>query len=96
MPYSKKKIKKLVDKKCFFCDLDLYETLDVHRIVAGCNGGNYNNYNSITVCANCHRLIHAGEILVDKKYMSTKGLVLHYYRNGEEMWKETNEFPVIH
>lgn len=93
MRYSRKKIKKLSKGKCFFCDLDTYEALDVHRIVAGCNDGRYEDGNCVVVCASCHRLIHSGAICIDKKYMSTKGYVLHYWQDGKETWKYTGEYP---
>lgn len=74
-----KKIKKLIDKKCKFCDCATYELLDVHRIVEGSKGGSYTEHNTITVCSLCHRKIHAGIIKVDRKYYSTSGWVLHYF-----------------
>ena len=37
----------------------------------------------ITVCALCHRKIHAGKITVYKKYITTLGaIVLHYVDEG--------------
>jgi hypothetical protein len=71
-----KKIKKLVDKKCYFCDCNTYELLDVHRIL---EGGEYSELNTITVCSLCHRKIHAKIIKVDRKYYSTSGWILHYF-----------------
>lgn len=72
--------KKLFDKKCYFCSCDQYELLDVHRIVEGCEGGEYTAYNTVTVCSNCHRKIHAGFIRIDRKYFTSNGVwVLHYF-----------------
>lgn len=73
-----KKFKKQADKKCYFCNCNIYELLDLHRIVEGENGGTYEELNTITTCALCHRKIHAGFIKVFRKYLSTKGWVLHY------------------
>ena len=83
MPRKKKLInkviKKKVDKKCKFCDQKDYCTLDVHRIVPGELGGQYTEFNTVCVCACCHRKIHDGKIKIDRKYYSTKGWVLHYF-----------------
>jgi len=80
-----KKIKKLIDKKCKFCSCDNYKVLDVHRIQEGSKGGEYVELNTVCVCSNCHRKIHAGIIKVDRKYYSTKGWILHYFdENGNE------------
>lgn len=81
-----KSYKKHIDKKCYFCNCDKYELLDVHRILEGCNGGQYTENNTITVCCLCHRKIHAGLIKVYRKYLNSKGiLILHYIdENGVE------------
>lgn len=83
MPRSKKlidkKIKKKYDKKCYFCSNDDYCQLQVHRIHEGKDGGEYTEFNTITVCANCHLRIHDGQIKLFRKYLSTSGAyVLHY------------------
>jgi hypothetical protein len=41
----------------------------------------------MAICCRCHRRIHAGEIVIDRYYNSTKGKVLHYFENGEEFWQ---------
>ena len=80
-----KKVYKKTEGKCRICGETDYNTLDVHRITAGKNGGKYNKSNSISCCANCHRKVHAGEIQVLGWHKSTKGRVLHIIReNGEE------------
>ena len=84
--YTKKQIKKLSDKKCYFCSQSDYSLLDVHRILEGKDGGTYHPMNTITVCCLCHRKIHAGKIKVFRKYTTSLGkLVLHYIdENGQE------------
>lgn len=86
---SKKQIKKLSDKNCYFCRESDYDLLDVHRIVEGKNGGKYHEMNTITVCCLCHRKIHSGKIKVFRKYTTTLGrIVLHFEdENGEEKFE---------
>jgi hypothetical protein len=80
--------KKKKDKYCYFCEQSEYIFLEVHRIVEGCQGGEYSEFNSISVCAHCHIKIHAGIIKIDRKYLTTNGKYkLHYFENGEEKWK---------
>lgn len=75
-------------KQCFFCEEDNYELLDAHRILPGEEGGKYHNWNILVTCANCHRRIHSGEIVVDRKYLGTQGsLIVHYWRDGKEFWQ---------
>ena len=82
--YSRQQIKKRVDGKCFVCKETQYEILDAHRIV---EGGTYHPVNVVTLCSNCHRKVHSGEIKFDRKYTSTLGkTIIHWWKNGEEFW----------
>jgi len=83
-----KKVKKLIQKKCYFCPCDIYDLLDVHRIVPGKEGHGYIETNTVVCCSLCHRKIHAGIIKIDRFYPSTSGqLVLHYWDQEVECWK---------
>lgn len=86
---SKKQIKKLYDKKCYFCPECDYNLLDVHRIIEGKDGGKYHEANTITVCCKCHRKIHSGKIKIFRKYTTSLGkIVLHFIdENGEEKYQ---------
>lgn len=84
---SRKNIRKLADGKCFFCPETNANLLDAHRILFGKNGGRYHDLNMVTLCSNCHRRVHAGEIVIDRRYLSTSGKhVLHYWIGGVEFW----------
>jgi len=83
-----KKSKKRVQGSCHFCGVDDYTVLDCHRIVPGEDDGKYTEANVVVVCANCHRRIHGGQIVLDRKYFTTGGFyVLRYWEDGEEKWK---------
>lgn len=86
---SKKQIAKLFEKKCYLCGTENYEILDAHRIIPGSDGGKYNWFNMLVICSNCHRKVHAGQIKIDRKYLSTSGKwILHYFdEKGVEQWK---------
>ena len=90
-----RRIKKLIDKKtkkhlagkCKFCPCNIYEFLDVHRIVEGEHGGKYTDQNTVVVCRKCHREIHEGKIIIKGQYQSSTGkLVLHYIINEQEFY----------
>lgn len=83
-----KKSKKKNAKQCYFCGMDNYASLACHRIVAGADGGEYYDKNVVVVCANCHTSIHDGQIVIDRWYLTSSGTwVLHFWHNGEEVWK---------
>ena len=79
-----KKIEKLIHKQCIICDEDNYNVLDLHRIKFG---GKYTKNNTVVLCCSCHRKVHSGQIVIDKKYNSTKGTVLHYFIGEKEYYK---------
>ena len=54
------KNKRFKKDKCELCDIDIPEVLDSHHIIQRSMGGSDDPENRITVCANCHRMIHAG------------------------------------
>lgn len=86
--YTRQQICKLVEKKCYFCGEEDYALLDAHRIIPGEDGGKYHDLNIAVTCANCHRKIHGGRIVVDRRYYSTAGKwILHYWDDGEERWQ---------
>ncbi|MBE3141571.1 MAG: HNH endonuclease [Thermoplasmata archaeon] len=59
------KIRKIIKlAKCIFCGWDKAEC-DAHRIIYGCNGGQYTTNNVVPVCPNCHRLIHRGLLKIN-------------------------------
>ncbi len=72
--------------QCKFCGETDYAVLDVHRIVPGEEGGTYTEFNTVVACSNCHRKVHDGQIIIDRKYFSTGGWILHYWLEGVERW----------
>jgi len=81
-----KKLKKLIDKKCYICEEPEYAVLDVHRILWG---ESYSKNNTVALCVKCHRRIHCipPQIIIYGWKMSTKGRVLHYMEEGVEKFK---------
>ena len=82
---NKKALKK-AEGKCYFCDMSDYESLQVHRIHEGADGGKYTMNNCLVLCANCHTKVTAGKIKTHRKYLSSSGRwILHYTdENGIE------------
>ncbi len=86
---TKNKIKKLIQKKCYFCEIDDIDLLDVHRIVPGKDGGKYVKTNEIVVCKHHHAKIHAEKIKILGQYFCSNGCwVINYIdENGQETIK---------
>jgi len=82
-----KTFRKKLDKKCIICKESHINTLDVHRIVEGCNDGTYELDNTITVCANCHRKIHHSKSITILGWaFSSSGRLLHCIIDDEECY----------
>lgn len=82
-----KQVFKHVERECRLCGESDYALLDVHRIVPGEQGGTYTIKNSVCLCCRCHRRVHAGQVVIEGKYSSTGGYVVHYFEDGQEFWK---------
>jgi 5-methylcytosine-specific restriction endonuclease McrA len=80
---NKKEYKRAAGK-CRICKNPSYSQLDVHRLLPGEAGGKYTLENSVPICSNCHRAVHAKEIEIDRWYFSTAGYLLRIIVNGEE------------
>lgn len=79
--------KKHTEGKCRLCGESDYAVLDCHRIVPGEDGGEYSDFNTVVLCSNCHRKVHDGQIVMDRKYQTLEGRwVLRYTVGDEEMW----------
>jgi len=75
--------------RCLFCGESRYESLQVHRVVPGKDGGRYAEGNVTVLCANCHSQVTAGRLKVLRLYRSTFAhWVAHCVVNGEEKWLE--------
>lgn len=79
--------KKHTEGKCQLCGESDYAVLDCHRIVPGEDGGEYSDFNTVVLCSNCHRKVHDGQIVMDRKYQTLEGRwVLRYTVGDEEKW----------
>ena len=77
--FSSKKLFKQRAGHCAICHEDDYDLLDVHRWgIPGADGGKYECSNCICLCTKCHRLLHAGKIIIHGIYSSTMGRVVHF------------------
>lgn len=75
-PFPGKQVLKHAEGSCHLCKNTNYNVLSVHRIVWG---GDYSLTNTVSICENCHRKVHANEIVIDRWYNSTSGRVLHWF-----------------
>tara|TARA_Y100000310_G_C20026941_1_gene510042 strand:+ start:72 stop:353 length:282 start_codon:yes stop_codon:yes gene_type:complete len=76
-PFKNKKAFKDDARVCYVCKEDNRSLLDVHRIKAGADGGQYTYGNSVCICCRCHRLEQSGRLKILGWYNSSTGRVLH-------------------
>lgn len=60
--------------KCGYCGINTF--CDVHHVIPRSKGGTNHKSNLIYLCPNCHRNIHAGELKLDRKVLTTEGYSL--------------------
>jgi hypothetical protein len=90
MPKRRPPVKECVKRfhgRCLLCAENVPEVLDGHRPLPGSAGGRYVWGNIMTLCATCHRKVHAGLVTIHGRYLSTAGYyVWHCTVGGVERW----------
>lgn len=72
---------------CEICKTTNRGHLDIHHVIPRCDERSHNNNSNLVVlCANCHDLIHSGEIIIIGVYSSTSinGRTILFFNKGEE------------
>lgn len=55
---------------CDICEQQ-FSSCDTHHIVSKSKGGTNDVWNRTSLCPNCHRLVHVGEIIIEGKFLTT-------------------------
>ena len=78
---------------CDICTEPNY--LDAHHIL-GRKIPNFNHSSNIaSVCQNCHRKIHKGDIIVEKWVMSSSGLQLLWHCQEDDSFTDEDSIPYL-
>jgi len=62
------------------CPIDYQED---HHIISKSKGGTNKKFNIAYLCAACHHKVHAGEIILEGKFLTSEGYQLIYHNKGE-------------
>ena len=69
--------------KCEICGENNKKLLDLHHIIPRTEPDSTNDWKNLAVlCSNCHRLTHAGDLVIIGIYPSTSGRILIYEKFG--------------
>jgi len=68
-------------------------SLDNHHIWSKCYGGPNVDWNRCTICPNCHRKVHSGDIIIEGNFASTStlGSTLIYRKKGDSSITEEKD-----
>lgn len=67
---------------CNVCNEHHY--CDKHHIQSKCYGGTNIKANTAKLCTLCHRLVHVGDIIIEKQVLSSTGKILIHRQRGEQ------------
>jgi hypothetical protein len=71
----------------YFCEVCNEQTFLVQHHIEGRNIKNPNQHSNLAnICSNCHLKVHRGEIIIEKRVMTTSGEIL--------MWHTCNEISI--
>ncbi len=79
-------------QNCAICKKFGY--VDSHHIVSKSKGGSNKSFNKVQICPNCHRSVHLGDIVIEGKFMTAKGIELIYH--FKEHKSLTSQEPAVH
>ncbi len=80
----------------FPCEVCKEQTFLVQHHIEGRNIKNANSHNNLAnICSNCHLKIHRGEIIVEKRVMTTLGEVLMWHENKDTSITGDDSRPYI-
>jgi len=68
-------------KQCEICGCLHY--CDRHHIQSKSKGGNNKWSNICNLCANCHRAVHMGDIIIEGRFLTAHGYQLIYKRKNQ-------------
>jgi hypothetical protein len=69
--------------------------LETHHI-EGRNIPNPNHqFNLANICANCHKEVHWGNIIIEKWVMTSNGMELFWHKKGEKSFSGNDSIPHI-
>ena len=68
------------------CCQETVKNRDKHHIISTSKGGTNDKSNITKICPNCHRSVHAGDIIIEGIFMTTKGRVL--------LWHDKDGTPI--
>lgn len=75
---------KIKKERCEVCSENNKKILDAHHVIPRSDPRSTDKRdNLICVCSNCHRRIHAGEVIIEGWYSTTQGKVWFWHFDGE-------------
>lgn len=93
----KKRIRKAFNRSGVqTCNICKERHILVEHHIQGREIPNANHSSNLTsLCENCHRLTHEGEIVIEKWVMTTDGLQLLWHKKGEQSFSGDNANPYL-
>jgi len=81
----------------FFCEICNEQTFLVQHHIQGRNINNPNRHNNLAnICSNCHLKVHRGEIILEKRAMTTLGEILLWHENKEDSITGEDAQPYVY
>lgn len=69
---------------CEICDLAEIKALERHHMVPRTDSKSTNDPDNLAViCSACHRLVHACEVIIEGRYLTTDGYKLFWHRKDQ-------------
>jgi len=81
--------------KCDICTQE-FPSCDTHHIISKSKGGPNDTWNKTSLCPNCHRLVHTGEIIIEGKFLTTNEGFTIIWRSKDKESITQNKDPSVY
>lgn len=70
--------------ECEICGFNNKKAIHKHHVVPRTDPRSTNDISNLAfICANCHNLVHAGQIIIEGRYFTTAGHKLFFHKKDE-------------
>lgn len=79
-------VRSKLKKVCEICGSKNKSTIDKHHIIPRTDPRTTDNISNLAIiCSNCHRRVHAGEIIIEGVYTTSAGTLL-FWHYSDKPW----------
>lgn len=75
---------KVIKKACEICNLQNKKALEIHHMIPRTDPNCTESFSNLAcICGSCHNLVHAKEIIIEGRFLTSAGMKLFWHGKNE-------------